>query len=146
MTELELAYLAGFFDGEGSVGIYNTSNRRRATRGFQMKVTVSQTDPLILNEIKEHFGGTLLVCRDKAATVRTCWQWTASSLIAAAFLRAVLPHLRQKREQAELALQFQAELAKQSRGHAVTPESTTIRVGLAERLKALKWQEVRMNG
>lgn len=141
-----MAYLGGFFDGEGSVGIYNTSNRRRATRGLQMKVCISQTDPTFLKEVQAQFGGTLLVCRPKAATVRTCWQWTASSLIAAAFLRAVLPYLKQKRGQAELALQFQAELAKQSRGHAVAPESTTIRVGIAERLKALKWQEVRMNG
>jgi len=45
MNHIELAWAAGFFDGEGSIGTYaNGHLRRNGTRGLVTRLTITQKD------------------------------------------------------------------------------------------------------
>lgn len=45
---MDLSYIAGFFDGEGSLGVYGKIQRP--------KISISQTDDKILEEIRDFIG------------------------------------------------------------------------------------------
>jgi len=47
---MDINYIAGFFDGEGTVGIYGKGTKLRA------RISISQTDENVLTLIKLHFG------------------------------------------------------------------------------------------
>ncbi len=53
MTETELAWAAGFFDGEGSV---STRSRSRAGRRPEMRITISQVHPEVLERFRDAVG------------------------------------------------------------------------------------------
>lgn len=101
----EDAWFAGFFDGEGCVGIapsYDTSL-------YLLKLQLSNTEiaPLLL--FKERFGGCVLkpsLRPSDSVRRKPCGQWKCDSKVAEAALRAMLPHLVVKRERTLLALEF----------------------------------------
>jgi hypothetical protein len=54
ITEVELAYAAGFFDGEGTVGLYWQKPGR-----FHPTCGMSNTDRSIVQWYADNFGGTV---------------------------------------------------------------------------------------
>jgi hypothetical protein len=68
----------------------------------QLKVKVGQRDPRPLERLVAMFGG------NSRTNGRGVALWEVSSSGAAAMLTALLPYLLNKREQAEVALTFQA--------------------------------------
>lgn len=93
-----ISWLAGFFDGEGSVSLSHSPNgSKTGNRIFRLQVTLSQKDGKYLREAQQLFGGRVVYHRH-------CNQWMTSGPVAAKFLRTVLPYLRVKRRVAELAL------------------------------------------
>ena len=128
----ELLYLAGFFDGEGSIGLYYRS--KVCTSGPVLIIGISNTYPWSLQRYQRAFGGT--VCNLAAATVRRrrAWQWKQASAAGEKTLRELLPYLGEKRLQAEVGLEYQAWRRTQ-------PQKSFDRVmadGFIERLKRLK--------
>lgn len=91
-----LAYLAGFFDGEGCITT-QTGN------GVSLRVTAAQIDPAPLLLLQRYFGGHVYppYGSNSAST------WVVSAREGTTFLKAVGPLLLVKRRQAELALQMQ---------------------------------------
>lgn len=99
MTEdQELAYLAGFFDGEGSVGVYGS-----ASRSYHLRASVGGTDERSIRRFMAHFGGTVSF-EPKKNNWRPVWKWAVTGREAKVALRALMPFLSVKREQAALAL------------------------------------------
>lgn len=113
LTNEELAYMAGFFDGEGSITIHH--NYRPSPRGkspnHTLQVSIGNTDPRVVTWIAANFGGSLVVRREVRENHRGVLQWIARSNDAANVLRALLPFLRMKKEQAQIAIAFQGEKA-----------------------------------
>lgn len=102
MQATDWAYLAGFFDGEGSVGVYES----RGT--FCLRVQISQRKTRLterlLNEMVRLFGGSVsAVNKDRPGLL-----WQVSGDRAAAFLRSVQPWLYLKGPQADVAIEWQA--------------------------------------
>jgi len=93
-----VAWAAGFFDGEGYVGI-----TRHTTDGFALQVAVTQVDPRPLGVLRGLFGGSISGVKNRAI-----YQWRLSARAAAPMLKEILPFLRVKGEQAALGLEFQA--------------------------------------
>ena len=102
MSDLELAYLAGFFDGEGCVHINRPDRQGR----MSLLIRVTQTDPAVLLTYEARWGGTIY-SGDNGANRKTIWSWTAHSNVAAGVLRDLMPYLRVKVAQAELGIRFQ---------------------------------------
>ena len=100
MKKIELAYLAGFFDGEGCISLYTSHGRRYLT------VSVSQTNRFILESFRFAFGGQVYEGQ-KHNGKRDIWRWTATTKIAAEFLKQIYPFLKLKKGEATIALEFQ---------------------------------------
>lgn len=103
---LSLEYIAGFFDGEGSIGIYSNSGRKESV-GWNLRTqlvqNVSPESEAILDELVQRYGGNVTY-RDRG---RRCANWQCGGQNALHFLSEILPHLVLKREQAEFAIQWQ---------------------------------------
>jgi hypothetical protein len=102
----ELAYLAGFFDGEGSIGV----------AGGSLCVRITNTYRPILERFKTAFGGTIDVHSTGDEKSRLSWVWRCYGTNAENALIAMEPMLVEKGPQAYLGLHFR-ELPK---GHART--------------------------
>lgn len=58
-----LAYMAGIFDGEGSVGITKTQPRRYTNPRYTARVMIGMTEKEIVQLFADRYGGSLLVER-----------------------------------------------------------------------------------
>lgn len=101
MSEMDLAYAAGFLDGEGCFSI-SKSNHWKAS------VSCSNTDREIVAWFHENFGGHFYKNPTKRrANHRPVYQWKVVSNNAAAVCSLIAPYLRQKTEQALLIIALQ---------------------------------------
>ena len=110
-TPLSREYLAGFFDGEGCVGVYSrNSNKKDTLKYFVLVCSVSQKGDAgkeLLDRIKLQFEGSIY--RNGSGV----WQWTTSANKADTFIRYILPFSNIKQPQLLKALSFQ-ELPKKT--------------------------------
>lgn len=116
IAEADAIYFAGFFDGEGSVGIYERALQHCGPGAANPQVFVgiraSNTHRSVIEHLKRTCGGCIgkpTKCRvTKKGTLRKpVWQWAALSREAIHILKQVYPFLIVKREQAKLAFEFQ---------------------------------------
>ena len=103
MKRTDLAYTAGIIDGEGSIGILPNSQHK----SYCLRVEVGSTDEWLPMWLKFAWGGYVYRAERKLPR-QTCWLWYISSRQAAEFLTLILPYLKLKREQAQIALRFQS--------------------------------------
>jgi len=109
MTKVELAYMAGIMDGEGSIGInkiknYNGTN----TTYYRLLVQVGMVEGCIPQWLCDSFGGSIAV-RPKIKPRRAVTNWQIANKQAVIFLQAILPYLKIKKQQAEIAIDFQSK-------------------------------------
>lgn len=107
MNSIPPAYLAGFFDGEGYVGLASntrrTSTRKAPKLSFQPKIAIGQKHPAVLLSIQESLGyGS--ITRHKTRFGFTYRFRVHNRIDVIRFLEEVLPHVIVKREQVELML------------------------------------------
>lgn len=105
MKKVDFAYIAGIVDGEGSIGIYNRADHPNSQ--MYMRVTVGNTEEWLLQWLKFNFGGYISTTQHETSGNRKVSQWTVTALKALYFLELILPYLRIKRPQAEIAIEFQ---------------------------------------
>lgn len=107
MDNTKLAYFAGFFDGEGSIGI-GQHKSKSCLRGHsnELMVQVSNIWKSVIEEHKRIFGGSIVPVRDSDRTI-ILWRWTVGAKKAHRFLMAIYPYLDVKRSQAQIAIDFQ---------------------------------------
>ena len=104
---LEIAYFAGLFDGEGSIGIYFTVSNKHTPA---QTVNITNTDIRVLARAKTLFGGQ--VYAHMPNRVKPTWRWHISGLKAGRFLAAIMPHLVIKKSQAEVYLALLSSLSR----------------------------------
>jgi len=127
--DLLYAYLAGAIDADGCISVKRSTYAMRV-RGdagapiYSERVMLKQVTPDIPRLLRETFGGSLRVDRPSTSRGKPLYAWQATDLRAVECLRAILPHLRIKRAQAEncLALRDLKEASKRAkvergRGH-----------------------------
>jgi hypothetical protein len=110
MNEHDIAYAAGFFDGEGHIRI----QRHSSVGSYMLSVSAVQATPDPLALFVALFGGT---CKRRLMTYKgrpkCMYTWQTSSKSAEISLVKMLPYLRCKREEALLALEFRATFRSQ---------------------------------
>jgi hypothetical protein len=126
-----VAYLAGFFDGEGHIAIVRrTDARKRHKNGtvskylrFCLNIAIGQTTRDVLDLFHAEFGGSIAHTIGKRSYDRGTyyrWDWRCGTAQASNALTQMLPFLIVKREQALLAVEFQSSMGERSlgpRGH-----------------------------
>jgi len=147
--QLFLTYTAGFFDADGSVGVY-FSKRKGPGHSFGgeffLHMTLYQRQWMsIFQEWHDRWGGGLHPRSEKGE--RRGWEWHLVGHSALGFLKDVLPFLRKKREQARLAILFQERKAASTLGNGgpganMPLEEFEWRKGISDQIKALKRSKV----
>lgn len=112
MRNVDRAYLAGFIDGEGSIGLYSTNHPKQQKMGwspsFFSRIMVGNTNPEIPKFLKEHYGGWLGLERRKfyGRDVLPIYRYNASGKICDHILRDIVPYLKQKKERAKMLIHY----------------------------------------
>lgn len=110
-NQLELAWAAGFIDGEGYIGTSDCTRKtdKSGVRRFSAVVDVSQVKPEPIYKLQQLLGGNVRAF-NTAYGVHHTWRLYGDNTIAA--LRLVIPYLVNKRRQAELVIEFQSTKRK----------------------------------
>ena len=121
------AWAAGFFEGEGSIGIRFRRirvGRKVDVPEYSLTCQLNQvrTAAEAVEELRALYGGSLMRVLKKNPNAREQVQWTIVSRQAAVFLTAIRPYVRSRNvlEKIAVALDFQAH--KRQGGPARTPE------------------------
>lgn len=132
---LELAYLAGLFDGEGCIGFYRHGDRPTYPQ-YILTISVVQSYRPSLESLSELFGGFVHTrkLRDKKPHHKQTYQWYVRGKATDKFLEVMTPYLREKKAQAELALEIRAKQRIGPR-HRPTPE---LLISWSDEMKRLK--------
>lgn len=151
-VDTTFAYLAGILDADGFITIQRTTKNRVAPNGhewsptyYTAKVGIAGTRDAPHKLAHHVFGGSITTYQPADAKHRMTHQWNISGPKAAIVLRAVLPYLRVKHRQAELALeltelirlQFEEIKRTLKPPYCVPPDMTTARHALYEAVIAL---------
>jgi hypothetical protein len=106
LTDVEKAYLAGFIDGEGCIGIRNGGPNCRNGR---IKLHITNTNETILRYFKDLVGfGSFYqaVSEGRYGNHKAAFVYEVCANQCVCVLKEILPFLKIKKEQALLALEF----------------------------------------
>jgi len=103
-TTAELAYVAGFFDGEGYVTIGPQS---RDQQHYYMRAGITNTCRRPLELCQEIWGGSVVESRDRGSRL-LAYRWYLHGAKAFKFLSDIEPYLLVKLEQVSIAAKFES--------------------------------------
>lgn len=108
MFEKDLAWAAGFMDGEGCVLVCRARNKGTKTGiNHTLTLTVTNTDIRPLHKFQLMFGGYVRIDKHTSAKrKRTIFKWIITSRGAVEVLIKLLPYLVVKAEQAKVAIEY----------------------------------------
>jgi hypothetical protein len=131
-TEPERAYLAGLIDGEGSI----FATFRESDQCTTVRVNICNTDARLIDWVAARWRGRQSVTDRVKYEQKPIHRWDADGSNAVEILRAALPYLVIKREQADLAFQLIATTHNHGR-RGYPPEVKEHRLGLVRQLQAM---------
>jgi hypothetical protein len=124
---VELAWAAGFFEGEGSITLRVNSLAQKEGRKPRPIVTleckVAQVDPEPLVKLARLFGGTVRLRARKNPKHNVISVWRITCREAAAFLTAILPYVVRPRVVTRIALAVEFQGQKRIVGRSPEVES-----------------------
>ncbi|MHA1627255.1 MAG: LAGLIDADG family homing endonuclease [Candidatus Asgardarchaeia archaeon] len=109
MSDTGVAYIAGFFDGEGSIFI------SKSKKQYFLTVSISNTNLHVLEEVQKIIGGNISKSPDNRENSSELFKLRLYCNEAKKFLEKILPYLKIKKEQAKLAIEFQSKMEKGKR-------------------------------
>ena len=110
MDEVTAAYIAGFFDADGSVSYHTYQATKNGKRYWRLQAKVSQKYPDVLHWIKNQVGvGSVGNCGSGG---KEGYDFTCSAKAARTFLNSILPYIKVKREKVLECLQLDVERAQ----------------------------------
>src|ERR1043165_2621495 len=101
-TQTQIAYFAGFVDGEGSISISRRKFPGSTKVGHSLQVSVTQVVRAPLDEMLRLFGGSIRVSTVRGKALYHCL--TLSGPKAGKFLKLARPYLILKKAEADTAL------------------------------------------
>ena len=124
------AWAAGFFDGEGTVGVQKNHSKTSKNPSFSLKVKVSQDDSYPLEKIKVMVGAGAICkyvrIRERKGKMQqeTHYSYEVTGTPAKMFLQGMLPFLTVKKKRAEFGIKFREmiESRKNTGCKPLTPE------------------------
>lgn len=138
----DLAWAAGFLDGEGCIHIVKQRYKNRRSVGYRLGVNVAQNDRPALEALCSAVGIKSPIYATKRAPnhSRQCYTVNFSGRSAWLLLSTVMPYLRRKTHEASAALEFwvKGRMGIPATGKPVDPELTAIRESYYLLLRQLK--------
>lgn len=121
-SDTDIAWAAGFFDGEGSISVPVMRGRVHFIR---LSISQNRLEPL--RQLQSWFGGFI-----NPHSSDGIWTWTLSSKGSRLFLSAVRPYLRVKYAQADLALSFPLGMSGKPLTNELISHRESIRTAVME--------------
>lgn len=106
MKETALAYIAGFFDAEGSVVIAKKGNGQTDKKWYALRATLSSIDRQAIERLQEMFSGYILKKEYNNGKQASLYTWNVETKKAEEFFKAIEPYSRVKHDRIVLALQL----------------------------------------
>jgi hypothetical protein len=107
ITDEDAIWIAGFFDGEGHVGITRTLGKKsHHSVIYGLKTTLTNTRLDILDMIRKLIGMGTLYKKSPHEGWKQGWTLNLTRPEIEPFLKRILPYLRLKKEQAKIMLEF----------------------------------------
>lgn len=107
MTNLQIAYLAGIIDGEGSIGLYSKRPSDKDRHYVTLQLSVVNTSKPLMKWLSANVPvGNVGRKAGPKTNHKEIFHWTASSSKAVEVLRLVLPYLVVKKAQAEVVIEL----------------------------------------
>jgi hypothetical protein len=142
MEKLTLQYIAGFFDGEGSIGIYYRPKLKdRFHLRTQLTNNKNKDTQRLTTYLVNKFGGNLGEQITLSGKLKYNWQLNSDKAVY--FLRKIEPHLILKKDQATIAINWQEQrppLIRDKRGRIQIKRKRTVEfdIKVSRLLKILK--------
>jgi len=93
-------YLAGFIDGEGSLMINKAENRKNWNPSYRPRISISNTDRFVLEEIRQTYGGILVYEPRVHRGWNNAYQLIWVGGMVAQVISSIKPYLQIKQPQA----------------------------------------------
>jgi hypothetical protein len=133
----DLAYAAGFIDGEGC--FYLGHRRGGGNREcFPCTFTLSQSTQPVLLDLQRLFGGRVYPSKTHGKGWQPVWMWTIYGAEADRMTRLILPFLRIKKPQAIVFQQMRKLINANRMGRRITGAAMEERLRLVRLIKELK--------
>ena len=136
LLEYEKGYLAGFFDGDGSIGIYSTGSGKYKDKVYAkrhvLQIILCQSTRDVLDDFHNLFDGNIYWFKRERV-----WRWYISSLAAEKFLIQIEPYLRIKKAEAQLGVEFR-EFKNKHLYNKKTEDYTDTVIEFSDKMKSLK--------
>lgn len=110
ISEIDLSYLAGLFDGEGCVNMGKKTNKG----SYKIRVCIYNSNNEVMEWLQSIIPGLLYKSKSKTKS-KDIWQWTLGDYKAELFLTAIIPYIRIRKKQAQIALDC---LSKKKKGYS----------------------------
>jgi hypothetical protein len=101
---IEIPYIAGFVDGEGSIGFGRSGKQKRLVP----RISIVNTNREILEDIQSEYGGDIQPLTQRKPGWKQGWSWRLSNNKAVLFVELIEPYLRLKYNQAWLFFAYKA--------------------------------------
>jgi len=138
LSEADKGWIAGVFDGEGTVGAY----MHKGDNSVRLNLSVDNIDPRMCLKLYHLLGGTLNEYRVNSPNYQQVYRWRTGGRRAGKILTQILPYLVIKREQAALAIQIADTLSHRCDSRKkIAPHIVELRKDAAKKMKALKRQD-----
>jgi hypothetical protein len=142
VSKTELAYIAGFLDGEGWITLYKSKDiSRKKYPRFEYQVGICNNNKGVINWLYDTFGGSIRTRNKQNLKWQDNYLWKLSSNQASDFLKLILPYMRLKNNQAELAIEFQEKRKlKKNRFKPMTEEEYEYANKCWEKMRKLNYK------
>lgn len=147
IDDVELAWMAGFFDGEGSIFVFHLRPRPQNSHGqYQIRVAIANTNEEILQRFLV-FGGKVFqthwLTKTSTGLHRDGYRYDLSTAEGCAFfLKTLLPYLKLKKEIAAKTIELAATISIHHRGtrkrRVITNEILCRRQAICEEIWAMQ--------
>ncbi len=135
--KISLQYIAGFFDGEGSIGVYKTSGKNNWHLRTQLAQNKSNNSTRIMEYLKNRYGGNISI--QITLSNKNKYNWQLNSNKCAKFLKDIEPYLVLKKKQAQIAIKWQL-----SRPSVTRNSKGQIQLSFPEDLKKAKRVSIKL--
>lgn len=134
----EVAWAAGFFDGEGFINIQKRSHPKYT--GYYLRIGINHVAPEPVTEMQRLFGGSLVKEEEHKVigNRKPRHRWITSTSNAAEALKQMLPYMNNKNKVSALALDFQTTMLMEYKRKGVPEE-------VQQKRKDIKTEIMRLN-
>lgn len=119
ISEQEAAWVAGLFEGEGTVTIATGGRERRYTR---LVIILASTDIEIVDFLQQRWKGNIRSYKPKTANANVAYNWSIANRRAQGFIKQIYPHIRTKRVKAKFDLALEMQSTKRQGTRLNSPE------------------------